>query len=165
VPDSAKGQKEQGRYEFARAARSTATLALTAVLGTAFEHNEEEARALKELDLATVPGLARPDPVALFALLLQQENRESTKRSISWRIDLTVNETEPVSLAAVARPGPGGSKQPISQHIRRGGDERVGFNESGQGYGAPPITRIISSHLFLAESFNALRDPRQFNLR
>src|SRR6266700_1573485 len=134
-----RGQNEQGRYDLLVAASLEPQRSLLrSYLGKAFALNEEDRVALKEFDLARSLDPHDPTPWLYSALLLQQENR------INEAIDHLEKSIERNDNRSLFR-----SRLLLDQDRAVRSANLANF----------------SSHLFLAESFNALRDPRQIHLR
>jgi predicted Zn-dependent protease len=136
---------------------------LRSYLGKAWSYTHDAARAAKELDLAKRLDPNDPTPWLYSALLDQQYNRineavgalERSKelndnRSV-YRSRLLLDQDRAVRSANLAA------------IYRDAGMFDVGFREASRAvsydYGN------YSAHLFLAESYDAFRDPRTLNLR
>jgi outer membrane receptor protein involved in Fe transport/Tfp pilus assembly protein PilF/mannose-6-phosphate isomerase-like protein (cupin superfamily) len=159
-----RGQNQQGRHDLLVAATLEPQRSLLrSYLGKAFALNQEDVLALKEFDLARSLDSHDPTPWLYSALLLQQGNRineaidhlqnsieRNDNRSL-FRSRLMLDQDGAVRSANLAR------------IYADAGMNEVGFNEAAKAVSADYAN--FSSHLFLAESFNALRDPRQINLR
>lgn len=136
---------------------------LRSYLGKAFANASDAARALKELALAQ--KLDPNDPTAWLysALLKQQENhindgvreleksQELNDNRRLYRSRLLLDQDRAVRSANLA------------QVYRDAGLDDWSVREAGRALNADYAN--YSAHLFLAESFDALRDPKQFNLR
>ena len=159
-----RGQNEQGRYDLLVAASIEPQRSLLrSYLGKAFAFNDEDRVALKEFDLARSLDSRDPTPWLYSALLLQQGNRineaiDHLEKSIErndnrslFRSRLLLDQDRAVRSANLAR------------IYADAGMNEVGYNEAAKAVSADYAN--FSSHLFLAESFNALRDPHQINLR
>src|SRR5439155_9399695 len=159
-----RGQNQQGRHDLLVAASLEPQRSLLrSYLGKAFALIEEDALAIKEFDLARSLDPQDPTPWLYSALLLQQGNR------INEAIDHLENSIERNDNRSLFR-----SRLLLDQdRAARGanlariyadaGMSEVGCNEAAKAVSADYGN--FSSHLFLAESFNALRDPHQINLR
>lgn len=136
---------------------------LRSYLGKAWDQTWDTKRAEKELRLAKKLDPNDPTPWLYSALLAEQNNRvndavndlETAKdlngnRSV-FRSKLLLDQDQAVRSANLAR------------IYRDAGMEEVSVREAAKAvdydYGN------FSSHLFLAESYDALRDPRGINLR
>lgn len=136
---------------------------LRSYLGKAFANANDAKRALKELALAR--KLDPNDPTAWLysALLKQQENevndavrdleksKELNDNRHLYRSRLLLDQDRAVRSANLA------------QVYRDGGMDDWSVREAGRGLSADYAN--YSAHLFLAESYDALRDPNQTNLR
>src|SRR3954469_10635177 len=136
---------------------------LRSYLGKAFSQTWDDKRARKELDLAK--GLDPKDPTAWLysALLNQQRNRineaiDDLEHSVElnnnrqlYRSKMLLDEDRAVRGANLA-----------SVYLDAGMEDRS-FQEAVKSANADYAN--FSSHLFLANSYNALRDPKQVNLR
>lgn len=136
---------------------------LRSYLGKAFANANDAERALKELDLAK--KLDPNDPTAWLysALLKQQENevndavrdleksKELNDNRRLYRSQLLLDQDRAVRSANLA------------QVYRDAAMEDWSVREAGRALSADYAN--YSAHLFLAESYDALRDPRQINLR
>lgn len=136
---------------------------LRSYLGKAFANANDAERALKELALAR--KLDPNDPTAWLysALLKQQENevndavrdleksKELNDNRRLYRSRLLLDQDRAVRSANLA------------QVYRDGGMDDWSVREAGRGLSADYAN--YSAHLFLAESYDALRDPKQINLR
>jgi len=136
---------------------------LRSYLGKAWSYGGNQPLARKELDLAKKLDPADPTPWLYSALLAQQENRineglDDLERSKElndnrglYRSKLLLDQDRAVraaNLAALYRDAG------LSDFSIREASRAVSYD-----YGN------YSSHLFLAESYDALRDPRTLNLR
>ncbi|HXG46568.1 MAG TPA: FecR domain-containing protein [Methylomirabilota bacterium] len=157
-------QKTEGRADLQVAAALEPQRALLrSYLGKAFSHTWDNGRARKELALAQ--RLDPNDPTAWFysALLAQEQNE--INRAVSdlersralndhrnvWRSRLLLDQDRAVRSANLA------------SIYRDAGMTEVSVREAARAvnydYGN------YSAHQFLANSYDALRDPRQVNLR
>src|SRR2546429_911173 len=156
-----RGQNQQGRQDLLVAASLEPQRSLLrSYLGKAFALIEEDALAIKEFGLARSLDPQDPTPWLYSALLLLQENRineaidhlensieRNDNRSL-FRSRLLLDQDRATRSANLAR------------IYADAGMNEVGFNEAAKAVSADYGN--FSSHLFLAEPFNALRDPRQF---
>ena len=136
---------------------------LRSYLGKAFDFTDDQVNANRELALAKQLDAADPTPWLYSALILRQQFRYNEavaelERSVAlnddrrvYRSRLLLDEDQAVrgaSLATVYR--------------------AAGMNEVSVREAALAVTYDygnFSAHEFLAQSFNALRDPTDFNLR
>jgi predicted Zn-dependent protease len=136
---------------------------LRSYLGKAFSHAGEERRAEKELALAK--RLDANDPTAWLysALLLQQENRiNEAIRDLEHSQEL--NDNRALFRSALLLDQDRAIRSANLAHIYRdAGMEDVSVREAVRAVNSDYAN--YSAHLFLAESYDALRDPRQINLR
>lgn len=159
-----KGDIEAGRQDIQVAATvEPQRAAFRSYLGKAFSHTGDNQRATNELTLAM--KLDPNDPTAWLysALIKQQENRineavkdfeEAQNRANNravYRSRLLLDQDRAVSGVNLAG---------IYQDA---GMTEVSVREAGRAVSAD--YSVYSSHLFLANSYNLLRDPRQINLR
>lgn len=136
---------------------------LRSYLGKAFDYTDDQVNANRELALAKQLDAADPTPWLYSALVLRQQFRYNEavaelERSVTlnddrrvYRSRLLLDEDQAVrsaSLATIYRPA---------------GMDEVSVREAALAvtydYGN------FSAHEFLAQSFDALRDPTDFNLR
>lgn len=158
------GQGEEGRADLQVAATLEPQRAvLRSYLGKAFSYTKDTARAEKELALARKLDPNDPTSWLYSALLNQQENRINEavayleksqdlndNRSV-FRSRLLLDQDQAVRSANLA------------SIYRDAGMTEVSVREASRAvnydYGN------YSAHLFLANSYNALRDPKLINLR
>ena len=136
---------------------------LRSYLGKAFANEYDGARADKELALARKLDPNDPTSWLYFALLDEQENRvndavrdlekskELNDNRRLFRSKLLLDQDRAVRSANLAR---------IYQDA---GMNDVGVNEASRAVGYDYAN--YSAHQFLANSYDALRDPKQINLR
>ena len=136
---------------------------LRSYLGKAFDYTDDQVNAARELALAKQLDAADPTPWLYSALILRQQFRYNEavaelERSVTlnddrrvYRSRLLLDEDQAVrsaSLATIYRPA---------------GMDEVSVREAALAvtydYGN------FSAHEFLAQSYDALRDPTDFNLR
>ncbi|HXU77594.1 MAG TPA: TonB-dependent receptor [Methylomirabilota bacterium] len=158
------GHKSAGRADLQTAAATEPNRSLLrSYLGKAFEHDYSPVRAEKELRLAEALDQGDPTPWLYSALVLRQQlefNRavDDLQHSIDlndnravYRSRLLLDQDLAVRNASLATIyGDAGMREVSAREAARA---------VSADYGNP------SAHLFLAESFNALRDPTRFNLR
>ncbi len=158
------GKKKEGRQDIQTAASLEPNRAvLRSYLGKAFSNERDPARARKELDLAKKLDLNDPTSWLYSALLGQQDNRlndavtdleksqELNDNRRIYRSRLLLDQDRAVrgaNLAAI---------------YRDNGMTDWSVREASKAVNADPAN--ASAHLFLANSYDALRDPRQINLR
>jgi tetratricopeptide (TPR) repeat protein len=158
------GQRELGRQDLQVAATTEPNRALLrSYLGKAFADRGDEARA--ELELGRAKELDPKDPTTPLytALLYLQENRineavgelehvqDLNNNRGLYRSTFLLDEDRAVRSANLAA------------IYRDAGMTEVGVQEGARAVNSDYGN--FSAHLFLANSFNALRDPRQVNLR
>lgn len=159
-----RGDAEGGREDLQIAATLEPQRAvLRSYLGKAFSNSGDERRSEKELNLAR--DLDERDPTAWLyeALLLQRENRINeavndleTSQALNenrrvYRSRLLLDQDRAVRGANLANV------------YRDAGMTEVSVREAARAVNADYAN--YSAHLFLANSFNELRDPKQINLR
>ena len=158
------GDAHQGRADLqVAAALEPQRSLLRSYLGKAFSHGADNLRAIKELNLAK--RLDPNDPTAWLysALILQKQNRineaitdlEKSKNLNEnrrlWRSKLLLDQDRAVrsaNLASIYRDA-GMTDVSVWEASRAVNDDYANY----------------SAHLFLANSYDALRDPKQINLR
>jgi Tfp pilus assembly protein PilF len=159
-----RGDVKGGREDLLiAAAMEPQRAALRSYLAKAWSETGDDRRAFKELQLAK--ALDPNDPTAWLysALLDEQENRLNeavgdleksqelnTNRSV-YRSQLLLDQDSAVRSANLAR---------IYQEE---GMDQVAMREAARAENEDYVD--YSAHLFLANSYNALRDPNQINLR
>lgn len=158
------GETQAGRADLLVAAGLEPQRALLrSYLGKTFGDSWEEARAAHELDLARNLDPNDPTPGLYGALLRQQQNRfndairelEASRalndnRSL-FRSELLLDQDRAVRSANLAR---------IYQDAGM-----TDWSVTAAGRAVNEDYANYSAHLFLASSYNALRDPNQINLR
>jgi tetratricopeptide (TPR) repeat protein len=158
------GDAEAGRQDLQVAATVEPQRAvLRSYLGKAFSHVRNNAQAVRELELAA--SLDPRDPTArlYLALVRQQQNRvneavrdleasqeQNDNRSV-FRSRLLLDQDQAVRGANVAT------------IYEDAGLPEVSLREAARAVSLDYAN--YSAHLFLADSFNALRDPYQISLR
>jgi Tfp pilus assembly protein PilF len=132
-------------------------------LGKAFQQNGDELHALAELDLARIFDLRDPTPWFYSALIRRQQNRLNdavndlehsqllNKNRSVYRSQLLLDQDRAVRSANLAAV------------YREAGLIEPGFQEAVKAVSADYAN--YSAHLFLADTYDALRDPQQVNLR
>ena len=158
------GRAEAGRQDLQVAATLEPQRALLrSYLGKAFAQAGDPRRARQELELARRLDPADPTAFLYAALLAQQENQvneaaRDLERSAElndnrrvYRSELLLDQDRAVRSANLAA---------VYQDA---GLEDVGRREAARAVNTDYAN--YSAHLFLANSYDALRDPRQVNLR
>ena len=159
-----RGASEEGRFDLQVAATSELSRSLLrSYLGKAFSNAGDGARAKNELELARLLDAGDPTPWLYSALLLQQHNRvneavddleksrELNDNRRVYRSRLLLDQDRAVRGANLAN---------VYRDARL---TDVSVREAGRAVNADYAN--YSAHLFLANSYNELRDPRQINLR
>ncbi len=159
---SGDGQGGRGDLETAAALEPNRSV-LHSYLGKAFDHLKDAGNAQKELQLAKRLDAADPTPWLYSALLLRQQLRfneavDDLEKSSAlndnrrvYRSRLMLDQDHAVRSSSLA-----------TIYSSAGMDE-VSAHEAGRAVTYDYANH--SAHLFLAESFDALRDPTRFNLR
>ena len=136
---------------------------LRSYLGKAFSNAFDDANARRELDLARRLDPSDPTPGLYSALLNRQDNQinqavQDMEESVAlndnrrvYRSRLLLDQDRAVRSASLARIYQIAGMNEVSV--------REAASAVGNDYANP------SAHLFLSDSFNALRDPTDFNLR
>lgn len=159
-----KGHAAEGRFDLQVAATTEPRRSLLrSYLGKAFSNAGDTPHAEKELHLAQEIDSGDPTPWLYSALLLQQQNRinegvqdlehsrELNDNRGLYRSRLLLDQDQAVSGANLAN------------LYRDAGMIDVSVREAGRAVSADYAN--YSAHLFLANSFNELRDPNRVNLR
>jgi len=158
------GEREAGRADLQTAAALEPNRSvLRSYLGKAFDNLNETANAQKELHLAEQLDQADPTPWLYSALLLRQQLRnneavDDLEKSAAlndnrrvYRSQMLLDQDRAVRSASLAT---------IYQNA---GMDEVSVREAARAVDYDYAN--YSAHLFLSDSFNALRDPTDFNLR
>jgi Flp pilus assembly protein TadD len=158
------GRAEEGRFDLQVAATTEPQRALLrSYLGKAFGNAGDARHAEKELRLAKEIDAGDPTPWLYSALLLQQQNRinegvqdllrsqELNDNRAVYRSDLLLDQDRAVRGANLAN------------LYRDAGLIDVSVREAARAVNTDYAN--YSAHLFLANSFNELRDRRRVNLR
>jgi tetratricopeptide (TPR) repeat protein len=158
------GDAEAGRRDLQTAAALEPNRSLLrSYLGKAFSNAGEAGQAGKELELAERLDPNDPTPWLYSALLNRQENRvnagvDDLEKSLDlndnrrvYRSRLLLDQDRAVRSASLAT------------IYQRDGMVDVSVREAARAVASDYGNH--SAHLFLADSFNALRDPTRFNLR
>jgi len=118
--------------------------------------------ALHELELAKT-STRLTHSMAVFRPAQQQQNRiNEAVQDLEKSQDL--NENRAYTAPNFARPGPRRPQREPGQHLIATPACRTGASSKPAAPSAP-TTRIILRHLFLANSYDELRDPNRINLR
>jgi tetratricopeptide (TPR) repeat protein/outer membrane receptor protein involved in Fe transport len=158
------GDKAGGREDLQTAAALEPNRSvLRSYLGKGFEHEGDDANTLRELALAKHLDPNDPTPWLYSALILRQQLRyneaiadleksaELNDNRQVYRSRLLLDEDHAVRSASLAT------------IYRNAGLDEVSVREAARAVNDDYAN--YSAHQFLAESFDALRDPTQFNLR
>jgi tetratricopeptide (TPR) repeat protein len=158
------GRAEEGRFDLQVAATMEPQRSLLrSYLGKAFSNAGDARHAEKELRLAREIDAGDPTPLLYSALLLQQQNRINegvrdlqqsqalNENRALYRSQLLLDQDRAVRGANLAN------------LYRDAGMIDVSVREAGRAVSADYANS--SAHLFLANSFNELRDPRRVNQR
>ncbi len=158
------GKSKEGRQDILTAASLEPNRAmLRSYLGKAFSNERDLGRARSELDLAKKLDANDPTSWLYSALLAQQDNRLNDAVSdLEKSQDLNDNRRIYRSrlLLDQDRAVRGANLAAI---YRDNGMTDWSVREASKAVNADPAN--ASAHLFLANSYDALRDPRQINLR
>jgi tetratricopeptide (TPR) repeat protein len=159
-----RGDTEEGRFDLQVAATSEPHRSLLrSYLGKAFSNAGDSVRAEKELELARLLDEGDPTPWLYSALLLQQRNRINEAVDDLERSQ-TLNDNRRVYRSRLLLDqdrAVGGAN--LANIYRDANLVDVSVREAGRAVNADYAN--YSAHLFLANSFNELRDPKQVNLR
>jgi tetratricopeptide (TPR) repeat protein len=158
------GEREAGRADLQTAAALEPNRSvLRSYLGKAFDNLHETANVEKELRLAKQLDAADPTPWLYSALVLRQQLRfneavDDLEKSAAlndnrrvYRSQMLLDQDRAVRSASLAT---------IYQNA---GMDEVSVREAARAVDYDYAN--YSAHLFLSDSFNALRDPTDFNLR
>ncbi len=158
------GRAEEGRFDLQVAATTEPQRSLLrSYLGKAFSNAGDARHAEKELHLAAQIDAGDPTPWLYSALLLQQQSRinegvrdlqrsqELNDNRQLYRSRLLLDQDRAVRGANLAN------------LYRDAGMVDVAVREAARAVNSDYAN--YSAHLFLANSFNELRDPKQFDLR
>lgn len=158
------GDKRRGNADLLVAAALEPQRALLrSYLGKAYANVGDTDRALRELDLAK--GLDPADPTPwLYSAFHNRENNRVNRGIADLERSLDLNDNRRVYRSGLL----------LDQDRAVRGSSLAGFYENADmgSVGVLEAARAVgydyanfSSHQFLAESYNALRDPTRFNLR
>ena len=158
------GEREAGRADLQTAAALEPNRSvLRSYLGKAFDNVNEPANAEKELRLAKQLDQADPTPWLYSALLLRQQLRfneavDDLEKSAAlndnrrvYRSQMLLDQDRAVRSASLATIYQNAGMDEVSVRVAA---RAVDYDYAN-----------YSAHLFLSDSFNALRDPTDFNLR
>jgi outer membrane receptor protein involved in Fe transport/Flp pilus assembly protein TadD len=158
------GQSALGREDLLAAATLEPQRALLrSYLGKAYSHDGDNTRALKELELARQLDPADPTAWLYLALVRQQQNqinegirdleksRELNQNRSLFRSRFLLDQDQAIRGANLA------------SLYQDAGMADVSAREAARAVSLDYAN--YSAHHFLANSYNALRDPRQINLR
>lgn len=159
-----RGDTEEGRFDLQVAATTEPHRSLLrSYLGKAFSNAGDSVHAEKELEVARLLDEGDPTPWLYSALLLQQRNRINEAVN-DLEQSQTLNDNRRVYrsrfLLDQDRAVAGAN---LANVYRDAGLTDVSVREAGRAVNADYAN--YSAHLFLANSFNELRDPKQINLR
>ncbi len=158
------GDDEGGRQDLqVAAATEPLRSSMRSYLGKALSNSGKVQEARKELQLAAKLDPGDPTPPLYAALLDQQENRiNSAVRALEKSQDLNQNRSIFRSSLLLDQDRAVRSAN-LAAIYQDAGMEEVSVREAGRAVAADYGN--YSAHLFLANSYDALRDPRQVNLR
>jgi Tfp pilus assembly protein PilF len=136
---------------------------LRSYLGKAFSHAHDSARA--ERELARARQLDPADPTAwLYAALLHQQLNRVNEGVRDLERSLTLNDHRRVYRSRLLLDQDRAVRSAsLATIYQRAGMTGVSVREAARAVSHDYANH--SAHQFLAESFNALRDPTRFNLR
>lgn len=162
-------QIRQGRLLEGRQNLETAALVepqrsfLRSYLGKAFSVTRDNDRALHELNLAKDLDSRDPTPWLYSALILREENRiNEAVRNLET--SLSLNENRHVYRSEFLLEQDRAVRSSSLANIYRAAEMReVSVREAARAVSYDYAN--YSSHQFLSESYNELRDPTRFNLR
>ena len=136
---------------------------LRSYLGKAFSNAFDDPNARRELDLARRLDPSDPTPSLYLSLLNRQDNRiNQSVRNLEESLDLNDNRRVYRSRLLLDQDRAVRSSSLASIY------QTAGMNEVSAREAAGAVAGDYanhSAHLFLSDSFNALRDPTDFNLR
>jgi tetratricopeptide (TPR) repeat protein len=159
-----KGQIEEGRQDIQVAATvEPQRAALRSYLGKAFSHAGDNARALNELKFAQ--KLDENDPTAwLYSSLIKQQENRINEAVRDLETSQALNENRSVYRSRLLLDQDRAVRGVnLATLYEDAGMADVSLREAVRSVNADYAN--YSAHLFLAGSYNALRDPRLVNLR
>jgi len=159
-----RGQLEEGRADLQTAATVEPTVSsFHSYLGKAFSMEDKPGDARRDLDLARRLDPNDPTPLLYSALELQQRNRTNEAiTDLEMSIELNDNRRVYRSMQLLDQ----------DRAVRAANLAKIYQNAGMQDVALREATRAVESdytnptaHLFLANSFDALRDPDRISLR
>lgn len=158
------GHAKEGRFDLQVAATMEPQRSLLrSYLGKAFSNAGDARHAEKELRLAQDIDAGDPTPLLYSALLLQQQNRiNEGVRDLEQSQDLNENRALYRSRLLIDQDRAVRGAN-LANLYRDAGMTDVSVREAGRAVSADYAN--YSAHLFLANSFNELRDPKRVNQR
>lgn len=158
------GQRRAGRQDLELAAALEPNRSvLRSYLGKAFSHDGDDALAAREIALAKNADLQDPTPWLYSALLSRELNRvNAAVRELEHSVELNDNRRLYRSRFQLDQDEAVRSAQ-LAAIYQSAGLEAVGLREAARAVNLDYAN--YTAHLFLADSFNALRDPKRVNLR
>jgi tetratricopeptide (TPR) repeat protein len=158
------GRDEEGRRDLQVAAALEPNRAFFhSYLGKAFSNNGNETKARLELDRAKVLDPRDPTPWIYSAIENKQDSRiNEAVRDLEKSEELNDNRRVYRSQFLLDQDRAVRSAN-LAAIYQADGMEEVSVREATRGVDSDYAT--ASSHLFLANSYNALRDPKRINLR
>lgn len=137
--------------------------ALRSYLGKAYSHAWDNARARKELALAR--QMDPNDPTAwLYAALVEQEENQPNTAVRDLEQSKALNNNRSVYRSSVLLDQDRSVRSAnLASMYRDAGMTDVGVREAARAVNYDYAN--YSAHLFLANSYDAIRDPKQINLR
>lgn len=158
------GKDEDGRRDLQVAAALEPNRAFFhSYLGKAFSNNGNEPKARLELDRAKTLDPKDPTPWIYSAIENKQDNRiNEAVRDLQKSVELNDNRRVYRSQFLLDQDRAVRSAN-LAAIYQADGMEDVSVREAARGVDAD--YSAASSHLFLANSYNALRDPKRINLR
>jgi len=158
------GKDEEGRRDLQVAAALEPNRAFFhSYLGKAFSNNGDERKARLELERAKTLDPRDPTPWIYSAIENKQDSRiNEAVRDLEKSQELNDNRRVYRSQFLLDQDRAVRSAN-LAAIYQADGMEEVSVREAARGVDADYAT--ASSHLFLANSYNALRDPKRINLR
>jgi Flp pilus assembly protein TadD len=159
-----KGQDEEGRRDLQVAAALEPNRAFFhSYLGKAFSNHGDEQKARLEFERAKTLDPRDPTPWIYSAIENKQDNRiNDAVRDLEKSQELNDNRRVYRSQFLLDQDRAVRSAN-LAAIYQANGMEEVSVREATRGVDADYAT--ASAHLFLANSYNALRDPKRINLR
>jgi tetratricopeptide (TPR) repeat protein len=158
------GHPEEGRRDLQTAAALEPNRSIFhSYLGKAFSNVGEEQRARKELGRAKDLDPLDPTPWLYSAIEKRQDNRiNEAVRDLEKSLELNENRQVYRSQFLLDQDRAVRSAN-LASIYQDGGMDELSVREATRGVNSDYSN--ASSHLFLANSYNALRDPKRINLR